>query len=325
MDKIKKVAMVFPGQGAQYPGMGKDFADSSQTAREIFEEADDVLGRKLSTIIFNGPEDKLTETRNSQIAIFVSSVAALRVLQKQYPTLQPAFAAGLSLGEYTALHAANYITFNDALPLVQHRGQFMNDACEKNKGAMAVVLGLSQQAVEEIIAALNMPDDLWAANFNCPGQVVISGTQKGIEAGSQAAKEAGAKRVVPLQVHGAFHSGLMREAEERLKPYIDEVPLKKGAAGLIMNVTGKLTEDQHAIKENLIRQVTHSVRWEECMHELERFSVDLFLEIGPGKTLAAFNKRIGMIAPTISIEKIEDLEKLSRYTFETVVKGEVNA
>lgn len=307
----KKIAFIFPGQGAQYPGMGKDFYDGYSVVRETFEEANDGLGRDLSKIILEGPEDVLTETRNSQAGIYVVSIALLRVLQKLFQELKPTVCAGLSLGEYSAVTAAGYLPFEHGLPLVQYRGQFMNDACENHKGTMAVVLGLDADAVEEMVKDINLPNDLWAANFNCPGQVVISGTIGGIEAGTEAAKAKGAKRVLPLQVHGAFHSGLMKEAEQRLTPYVQNAPFKESSIQLVMNVPGNYTKEVSHVRQNLIRQVTQPVRWEQGVRRMVEQGIELFIEIGCGKTLSGFNKRINSTIPTISIEKVSDLEQLN--------------
>lgn len=308
----KKIAFLFPGQGAQYPGMAKDFVEAFAIAKETFEEADDRLGRKLSEIILKGPLEVLTETRNSQTAIFVACVALLRVLQQLFPQLYPTVCAGLSLGEYTALYASQRIPFADCLQLVQWRGQYMNEACEETKGAMAAIIGLEAPIVEQLVKEVNLPHDLWVANFNCPGQAVISGTVKGIEAGTAAAKERGAKRVLPLQVHGAFHSGLMRSAEERLREKIEQAPLIDSSINLVMNVPGNFVEALAEIRSNLIRQVTHSVRWEQGVRRIAEKGIDLFVEIGCGKTLSGFNKRIGVEAPTFSIETISELEQLSK-------------
>lgn len=310
MPSYQRIAFLFPGQGSQYPGMGKDIFDHFAVARATIEEADDILNRKLSSIIFQGPEAMLTETQNSQTAIFVISVAFTRVLQELFPALKPQICAGLSLGEYTALTAAEFLPFHDCLPLVQYRAQFMNDACEKRKGAMAVVMGLEADVVEKLVQEANMPHDLWAANFNCPGQVVISGTEKGIAAGSEAAKVKGAKRVLPLSVHGAFHSGLMQEAGERLAPYIENASIRQGKCELVMNVPGNFVKDPVQIRQNLIKQVTNPVRWEQGIKAME--GVDLFIEIGCGKTLAGMNKRIGVLAQTLSFEKMEDLDIISK-------------
>ena len=221
--KSKKIAFIFPGQGAQYPGMGRDFIENFPQARQVFEEADDILERKLSTLILEGPEASLTETKNSQVAIFVVSMAILKVLQNLFPPITPFCCAGLSLGEYTALTAAGVFSFDQALALVQFRGQAMNDACERTKGSMAVVLGLEPEIVEKTVMSLHLPNDLWIANYNCPGQIVLSGTLKGIQKGTEAMLAAGAKRVLPLQVHGAFHSGLMQWAEDQLIDPIERI------------------------------------------------------------------------------------------------------
>lgn len=310
MSNYKKIAWIFPGQGAQYPGMGKGFYENFSIAREVFEQANDVLKRDLSSIVLNGPEETLTETKNSQVGIFVTSIALLRVIQSEFPDYMIDYTAGLSLGEYTALTAANKLSFEPCLSLVQYRGEFMNDACRNTQGAMAVVLGLSGEEVEAIVRDVNLPNDLWAANFNCPGQVVLSGTAKGVEVGAKVALEKGAKRVLPLQVHGAFHSGLMKEAEKRLTPFVQDAPITTGDAELVMNVTGTTVSDISSIKQNLVSQVTHPVRWEQSIRHLMEQGIELFIEVGCGKTLSGFNKRIKVPVPTISIEHPEDLEKL---------------
>lgn len=307
---MKKIAYLFPGQGAQYPGMGKDFYNSYPIVRSTFEEANDLLGRDLSSIILEGPVELLTETRNSQTGIYVVSLAYLRLIADLFPELKPSICSGLSLGEYSAATAAGYLNFSDALPLVQHRGQYMNDACEATDGTMAVVLGLSAEQVEDLVREANLPNDLWAANFNCPGQVVVSGTKKGIEAASSLAKAKGAKRVLPLQVHGAFHSGLMMQAQERLAEHVMQTPLRTPACKFVMNVSGDFAQDEKQVRDLLIQQVTSPVRWQQGIEAMEASGLDLYLEIGPGKTLAGFNKRIGVKPPTISIEKVEDLKQL---------------
>lgn len=310
MSSFKKNAFIFPGQGSQYPGMGKDFFNKFPVVKETFEEADDVLKFKLSSIVFDGPEALLTETKNSQLGIFVTSIAILRVINQEFPHLMPSMTAGLSLGEYSALVASKLLSFVECLPLVSHRGQYMNDACESKEGTMAVVLGLEAKAVEDFVKELNMPDDLFVANLNCPGQVVVSGTKKGIEEATLFLKAKGAKRVLPLAVHGAFHSGLMKEAKERLKPYIEAVVLKDSSVQLAMNVPGGFVKDPMQIKNYLIDQVTSPVRWEASVLEMKKTGTDFFIEMGPGKTLAAMIKRIDPALSVVSIEKVEDLELL---------------
>ncbi|MBA3721901.1 MAG: ACP S-malonyltransferase [Parachlamydiaceae bacterium] len=311
MVKFKKIAFIFPGQGAQAPGMGKDFAENFSAARYTFEEADEILGRNISNIIFSGPEQILTQTKNSQPGIYITSIAILRVILEMIE-VQPKVCAGLSLGEYTALTASESLPFIKCLPLIHHRAQFMSDACESNPGTMAIIIGMENEAVEKLVKEVNLPHDLWVANFNCPGQVVISGTVKGIEAATIAAKEKGAKRILPLQVQGAFHSGLMKKAETRLAEYIHEAPIKKGSSEIVMNVPGDIVSDIHDIRENLIKQVTQPVRWEQGIRAMDRSEVDLYIEIGPGKTLSGMNKRIGVQGKTFNVETVEDLDIISK-------------
>ncbi|MEI8366374.1 MAG: ACP S-malonyltransferase [Parachlamydiaceae bacterium] len=310
MSRYRKIAFLFPGQGAQYTGMAKDFFNTYPVARDTFVEADDILGRKLSSLVFEGPETTLTETKNSQLGIYVASNAILRAVTSLFPQIVPSACAGLSLGEYTALTASRRLAFSDGVSLVAHRGQYMNDACERTKGTMAVIVGLDAETASQVVKEVGMPHELWAANFNCPGQVVISGTLKGIEAGSAAAKAKGAKRVLPIQVHGAFHSGLMQLAEDQLAPFIEQVELKNGIGELVMNVTGNAVQDVAEIRRNLIKQVTHPVRWEQSIRFLIGEGVDLFVELGCGKVLAGFNKRIDPTVAFTSVEKIEDMAQL---------------
>lgn len=312
MAQSKKIAFIFPGQGAQYPGMAKEFYENFSIAKQTFEEADDILHRNLSKIIFEGPENVLTETKNSQVGIYVACISILRVINSLYPMIKPFVCSGLSLGEYTALTASGRLDFKLCLPLVQYRGQYMNDACEMYRGTMAVVLGLEAQEVEKAVKEINMPHDLWAANFNCPGQVVISGTEKGVEIGAAKLKALGAKRVLPLQVHGAFHSGLMKPAEDRLAEHIHHVSINESPIGFVMNVTGKFESKEQDIKSNLIKQVTSPVRWEQGVRTMGDQLLDLFIEIGCGKTLSGFNKRIVPQIPTISIEKLAELDQLGK-------------
>ena len=302
---MKKIAFIFPGQGDQYVGMGKDFYDHFAVARETFQEADDILKESLSKIIFEGPESELTKTRNSQLAIFVTSVAILRVLQEQLPSLVPTVCSGLSLGEYTALWASGRLSFKDTLLLVRERARLMNEACERTAGTMAAVLGMEAVAID---AALKGASEVWVANYNCPGQTVISGTKAGVENGSNLLKAAGAKRIIPLQVHGAFHSGLMQSAERGLAPFVESAPLIDTNVELVMNAPGNFISSIEEIRKYLVAQVTHSVRWEQGIAAIEKRGVDLYLEIGCGKTLSGLNKKIGVAVPTISVDKLADLE-----------------
>jgi [acyl-carrier-protein] S-malonyltransferase len=302
---VKKNALIFPGQGAQYVGMGKEIASVSSEARQTFEEADDILSENLSNIIFEGPEEELIKTKNSQLGIFVTSVAILRSL----PPLKPIVCSGLSLGEYTALYATGRLSFKDTLLLVQKRSQYMNEACESTQGAMSAVLGMS---ADEIDAALQGIPQVWVANYNCPGQIVISGTEAGVDAASIKLKSVGAKRVIPLKVHGAFHSGLMQMAQDLLSPYVQAAPLVESSVGFAMNATGGFVSDSAEIKRQLISQVTQSVRWEQGISAIDLIGVDQYIEIGCGKTLSGFNRKIGVLVPTISIDKLSERDEFLR-------------
>lgn len=306
------VAFIFPGQGSQHPGMGKDFAETFSQAKHVFEEADDILGYHLSQLIFNGPESTLTMTKHSQGAIFVNSIAILTVLNHLFPQLHPKMCGGLSLGEYTALAARKSLPFPDCLKLVQKRGTFMHDACENTKGTMAVIIGLTSDVVEDFVKEMNLPNELWVANYNCPGQVVISGTIPAITAATTQAKVKGARQVIPLQVHGAFHSGLMKSAEDRLSEHISAAAILPSSIQFAMNVPGDFVNDVPKIKENLIKQVTHPVKWEQCIRAMDQSGVELFVEIGCGTTLAGMNKRIGVKAPIVSVNQVSQITQLEK-------------
>ncbi len=313
----KQIAFIFPGQGAQYPGMGKDFFDQFKCARDVFAEADQLLGYSFSKLIFNGPADELTLTKNSQLAIFITSIAMLRVLEQE-TGIQPTVCAGLSLGEYTALVAASKISFKDCLFLVKARAELMHECCVSHPGTMYVVLGLDADAVEQVIKTLKPSLKVWVANLNCPGQVVIAGTKEDIEKAAIVLKEKSAKRCLPLEVSGAFHSGLMENAKVRLSPLIQKVAIQDSNVSLVMNVIGGYVSSSEHMRRNLIDQVTHSVRWEQGVRAMMAKGVNNFIEIGPGKTLTGMNRKIGA-GLTLSLEKVTDLPEIIRQLEDSVI------
>jgi [acyl-carrier-protein] S-malonyltransferase len=290
--------------------MGRDFYDQFSAARHVYKEADQLLGWKLSKLIFEGTAEELALTQNSQLALYVTSVAILRAVEGEYPEIKPAYCAGLSLGEYTALTAAGVLSFEAGLELVAVRGQAMQRACEETPGSMQVVLGLSEAAVRQVVNTLNPPHPLWVANLNCPGQVVIAGSLSALELAQAALMAAGAKRLLSLDVSGAFHSGLMRSAQEALRAKIEQTPFEEGFAEVVMNVVGRGVHDQKSMKRALVDQVVSCVRWEEGIRYMESQGVDFYVEMGPGKTLAGMNKRIGVAHSTCSLETVTDLEKM---------------
>lgn len=307
---MNKHAFIFPGQGEQYPGMGKDFFEGFHTAKEIFQNANDILHFDLTKIIFSGSEDELKKTVNSQLSVFVCSCAILAALKDQFPTLRPFVCAGLSLGEYSALFAADKIRLKDALLLIRKRATYMNESCEKHKGTMAAVLGLESNLIEEIVSKLSAKK-VWAANFNTPAQTVISGSLEGVEAAKEALIKAGAKKIIPLQVQGAFHSGLMKDAQDKLEKDMAATEFFDSPTKIVMNATGKFAAFQE-IKKNLIIQVTSSVRWCQSIKTMDEDGTELYIEIGPGKTLTNMNKRIEPKGLSLNIEKISDLEKIGQ-------------
>lgn len=306
----QRVGWIFPGQGAQTVGMAKELYATFAEAREVIDFGCDILGRDLKRLMFEGPEEELTATHNSQVAIFLHSMAMVAVVRAQFKELEPLVVAGLSLGEFTAVTASGRLSFEQALPLVQARGRYMSDACEETKGGMAAIIGLDDELVERVVAELRMPRDLWIANYNCPKQLVISGTLRGIERGVEKLKEVGARRALPLQVHGAFHSGLMSSAQDRLAERVDALEFAASGIDLVMNVPGDYVQSEEEVARHMIDQVTHSVRWKQGVERIVEQGIDLFVEMGPGQTLAGMNRRIGADLVTLSLDRPEDLDKL---------------
>jgi len=290
--------------------MGRDFYEKFDVVRSVFAEADTILGFNLTNLILDGPADQLTLTKNSQVAIYVLSFAIYKAFAETYPNVVPYVCAGLSLGEYTALTVSGRISFEEGLKLVQKRALLMQEACELLPGSMRVVLGLDEFAIGEALKPLEGLVSI--ANLNCPGQVVIAGTLPGLDLAAEALKNAGAKRVLPLDVSGGFHSFLMKPAKEGLTPFLLNLGLKESKVHFVMNTTGGFVEDPGEIRQNLVSQVTRPVYWQKGIEAMLEKGVSGFIEIGCGKTLQGMNKRIGVKVPTCSIEKVEELQQISK-------------
>lgn len=289
-------AFIFPGQGAQFPGMGKDLYEGNTKAKELFEKANEVLGFRITDIMFEGTAEELKQTKVTQPAIFLHSV----ILAKTTEGFAPDMVAGHSLGEFSALVANGVLTFEDGLKLVSQRATAMQEACEINPSTMAAILGLEDDKVEEICAAIEN-EIVVPANYNCPGQLVISGSNKGIEIACEKMKEAGAKRALPLPVGGAFHSPLMEPAREKLKAAILETEFSNPICPIYQNVSTTAVTDVDEIKSNLIAQLTAPVKWTQSVQNMVKDGATEFVECGPGKVLQGLVKKIHREAEVASI------------------------
>jgi len=285
-------AYVFPGQGAQFTGMGKDLYDASPKAKALFDEANDILGFKLTDVMFNGTADEQKQTKVTQPAIFLHSVAVALVND----TFAPDMVAGHSLGEFSALVANKTLSFADGVKLVSKRALAMQHACEINPSTMAAIIGLDDKIVEDICASID--EIVVAANYNCPGQLVISGTINGINIACEKLKAAGAKRALPLQVGGAFHSPLMEPARAELAAAIESTPFGKPICPVYQNVNALPSTDVNVIKQNLIAQLTSPVRWTQSVQNMVKDGAKTFIECGPGKVLQGLVKKI---APEVEV------------------------
>ena len=283
-------AFVFPGQGAQFVGMGKDLYETNALAKKYFDRADEILGFKITEIMFNGTDEQLKETKVTQPAVFLHSVIQALCLGDSF---NPAMVAGHSLGEFSALVASGALDFEDGLRLVASRANAMQKACEINSGTMAAIIGLPDEKVEEICASVSSEGDIVvAANYNCPGQLVISGNVNAVNVACEKLKEAGAKRALPLKVSGAFHSPLMQPAKDELQAAIEKTTFKSPKCSVYQNVDAKAHTDAEEIKLNLIAQLTSPVRWTASVQTMIHDGADDFTECGPGKALQGMIGRI---------------------------------
>ncbi|MNB81548.1 Malonyl CoA-acyl carrier protein transacylase [compost metagenome] len=304
-----KTAFVFPGQGAQAVGMAKDVYDAIPASRAIFEQGDEALGFALSSLVFEGPDSELKMTVNTQPALLTASTALLEALKGK--GLEADYVAGHSLGEYSALVAAGVLSYTDAVKLVRLRGRFMEEAVPNGQGAMAAVLGAERDNLAALCASISETDGpVELANVNCPGQIVVSGSQAGVNAVVQRAKEAGAKRAIPLEVSGPFHSSMMKEAAERLEAELLKTEFKAPAVPVVVNVTALPVTDPEELRQLLVRQVYSPVLWQDSVERLIAEGVDTFVEIGSGSVLAGLIRKIDKNVKVIGINSLASIEAL---------------
>ncbi len=301
---MSKIAFIYPGQGAQICGMGKDFYEQTEIGKQVFDLASDLLGFSVPDLCFT-ENDQLDITEYTQAAMVTTSIAMTKVLEER--GIKPDVTAGLSLGEYCALYAAGVMSEGDAITTVRQRGIFMQEEVPVGQGAMAAILAMDVTAIENVIANI---EGVEIANYNCPGQIVISGKKMAVEIACEKLKEAGAKRTVMLNVSGPFHSQMLTGAGEKLSKVLDPVEIHTPSVPYVANVTASYVTDVTQVKPLLVQQVSSSVRWQQSMELLLEDGVDIFIEIGPGKTLAGFMKKINRTVKVLNIEKIEDIDKV---------------
>lgn len=301
---MSKIAFIFPGQGAQVCGMGKDFYEQTEIGKQVFDKASELLGFSMPELCFE-ENDRLDITEYTQAAMVTTSIAMMKVLTDR-TGIKPDVAAGLSLGEYCAIAAAGVMSWEDAITTVRQRGILMQEAVPVGVGAMAAVLAMDAKKIEEVIGNI---EGVQIANYNCPGQIVISGLKEAVETACEKLKEAGAKRTVMLNVSGPFHSKMLTGAGEKLGRVLEGVEVHTPVIPYVANVTASYVTDAKEVKPLLEKQVSSSVRWQQSVEAMLADGVDTFVEIGPGKTLAGFMKKIDRTVKVINIEKLEDIAK----------------
>ena len=306
---MKSIAFIFPGQGSQYVGMGRELFENFSVARQIFEEADDSLHFSVSGLCFKGPEEALKLTENTQPAVLTTSVAALKVLQAERG-IAPQLAAGHSLGEYSALVASEALAFSQAVKIVRLRGKFMQEAVPVGEGAMAAVLGMERKQVENLCEEISSGEVLAPANFNSPGQIVIAGHTKAVERAVERVKQEG-KKAVLLPVSAPFHCSLMKPAGERLEKALEEISVSDLRIPVVTNVEAEANTSRDAVKGLLVAQVSSPVRWEESMRKMIGKEIEQVVEIGPGKVLSGLMKRIDSHVETKNVEDLQTLKSIA--------------
>ncbi len=309
---MNKLAFIFPGQGSQTVGMGKEFYDNYDIAKSMFKEADDALGYSIMDMCFNGPEESLKLTANTQPAILTISVIAAAILREH--GIEPEIVGGHSLGEYSALVSAGALKFADAVYLVNRRGTYMQEAVPVGEGGMAAVIGLDRETIIDICVDITKNESLvQAVNFNCPGQVVVAGTTAGVNAAVDKLKQAGAKKCVNLPVSAPFHSRLMEPAAEKLAVELNKISVCDAKIPVVTNVTGKALTKAADIKDSLVKQAASPVKWEDCIQTMKGFGAQVYIEAGPGKVLCGFNRRIDKELTSLNVENMASLQKTLDY------------
>jgi [acyl-carrier-protein] S-malonyltransferase len=306
---MNKIAFLFPGQGAQYVGMAKDLYDSHPQVKELYSKAEEVLGFDLAKICFEGPPEVLVRTEHTQPAIFTHSIALWMLLKDH--KLKPVFTAGHSLGEYSALVAAGALSFEDALEAVKHRSLLMQEACDQSEGTMAAVIGLEEAEILSICREASSYGIIQPANFNSKDQVAISGERRAVQKGAELAKERGAKRAIILEVAGAFHSELMRPAQEKFRQITGKLDVKEPQVPVVANVNAEPVTEAQQIKELLTDQITMPVLWYQTMQRMYREGVRSYVEIGPGKVLQGLLKRSFKDTKGVGMDRLQDVQKFT--------------